>query len=291
MKRRQLLIGFAAAGAVAAACVGWWHKAARDTLLRTRLRSGYAPGAAGAKIYYEVHGTPQGPPVFLVQPILASSRPGNARDYLAYLADRYQVLLADYPYGVGLTDSADPSILTADQVCDDYLSIATAAGFSRFAIAGYSWGANTAEVLATRSNRITALAVGGWPALGGPYSQLLQLATAIDRWIPWDALQSQQYETYYRSLLSWPERCQVTKLSGPRLNYVDSKDSGELLGVSADIVGRFRANRVELDALGWETTEVHSGHGHRGGMSPEIAGPLLRAFFDKHLQAVSMGAA
>src|SRR5947209_13438876 len=74
--------------------------------------------------------------------------------------------------------------MTVEKVCKDYLAIADAAGIDRFAAIGYSWGGNSVLQLATRSQRVNALAVGGWPVLDGPYDLLLQTTEKLHRESP-----------------------------------------------------------------------------------------------------------
>jgi pimeloyl-ACP methyl ester carboxylesterase len=275
--RREVLRGLGAAGTLAAA--GGLSACATDGGPGPR-SSGRVTTSIGASLYYEVHGNPAGPNLFLATPLSATSHwlvPHLKADYLKHFVDRYNVLLADYPYGTGKSgELTDSTLLTVEQVCADYLALADAAGMKTFAIAGYSWGGNSALHLATRSDRVSALAVGGWPALGGPYVDLLALSRKFAGW--WlVGPSSEKWVTYYESVQAWPEQAEVAKLAMPRLNYVDAEDD------SADMITHFRRNRAKLDELGWKTQEVASGSGHRGGMQPEIAGPLLRAFFDASL--------
>ncbi len=288
MNRREALLTLAATSALGC---GFSPGFARAQIVpSTPLATGFATTSLNADIYYEVHGNPTGPNLFLAQPIVPTGGLWTA-GYLPYFTDKYRVLIADYPYS-GRSDALpNAALFTAQQVSDDYLAIADAAGMTQFAIAGYSWGANSALQLATRTSRLTALAVGGWPALGGPYADVLvtsqQLAaidilhlTGVDK-----------YVTYYQSLLSWPEYAAVSALSGPRLNYVDSRDNGAPLGIqlgnlfagSTDLIGPFRANRATLDGLGWQTVEVESFLGHTGGLLPPIACPVIRTFLDTYL--------
>lgn len=288
MNRREALLTLAATSTLG---FGFAPRFARAQIVPlTPLATGFATTSLNADIYYEVHGNPTGPNLFLAQPIVPTGGLWTA-GYLPYFTDKYRVLIADYPYS-GQSDSLpNPALFTAQQVADDYLAIADAAGMTQFAIAGYSWGANSALQLATRTSRLTALAVGGWPALGGPYVDVLATAEQLAAIDILNLTGANKYVTYYQSLLSWPENAAVSALSGPRLNYVDSRDNGAPLGIqlgglfagSTDLIGPFRANRATLDALGWQTVEVESFLGHAGGLLPPIACPVIRAFLDTYL--------
>src|SRR5438477_76570 len=81
------------------------------------------------------------------------------------------VIALDYPPADDSQAFADS--FTADRVCADILSVADAERAERFAWFGFSWGAVVGLQLATRTNRLTALALGGWPPLGGQYRETL----------------------------------------------------------------------------------------------------------------------
>src|SRR5262245_44453114 len=87
-----------------------------------------------------------------------------------------RVITADYEGH--LTDHPNSHSLTADAVAYDLLAIADAAGVDRFAYYGYSWLALSGLQLALRTNRLWALAMGGYPPLGGPYSAMLAVTRA-----------------------------------------------------------------------------------------------------------------
>jgi pimeloyl-ACP methyl ester carboxylesterase len=288
MNRREALLTLAATSTLGC---GFSPRFARAQIVPlTPLATGFATTSLNADIYYEVHGNPTGPNLFLAQPIVPTGGLWTA-GYLPYFTDKYRVLIADYPYSGRSDPLPNPALFTAQQVADDYLAIADAAGMTQFAVAGYSWGANSALQLATRTSRLTALAVGGWPALGGPYADVLETSEQLAAIDILNLTGVNKYVAYYQSLLSWPEYAAVSALSGPRLNYVDSRDNGAPLGIqlgglfagSTDLIGPFRANRATLDALGWQTVEVESFLGHTGGLLPPIACPVIRAFLDTYL--------
>jgi pimeloyl-ACP methyl ester carboxylesterase len=281
MNRRQAMKSLAAAGAVAAG-LRWGKSEAQ--LFPVPISTGYATSSLGINIYYHVYGNPAGPNLFMTAPCYASLALFYTTSYLPYFVDRYKVLIADYPYGTGLTPRlASWTQLTVQQVCSDYLAIADAAGMSEFAFAGYSFGGSAAQQLATRTNRLTAVAIGGWPALGAPHADLLDICSALSAIDILDLTNVRMNVAYYQSLQSWPEYPNVSGLTLPRLNYVDAQDVTNILGHEANMIARFRQNRAVLDSLGWSTTEVNSGAGHAGGQVANIACPVIRAFLDAHL--------
>jgi pimeloyl-ACP methyl ester carboxylesterase len=250
-------------------------------------QTGYATTATGERIYYEVSGPTNAPALFLAVPVYATTRIWTD-GYLSYFTDKYRVLVADFPHSGRSDGLTDFRSFTADRVVDDYLAVATAAwGPTRkFAIAGYSWGGNSSLLLATRTDRLSAVAVGGWPALQGPWATMLQISQELG---------SAMYTRYYETLQKWNDTRYESKLVRgikiPRLNYVDVNDHGKTFGqsfsTSANMIELFRRNRSTLEAWGWDTAEVDGAvadeYGHTGGIRPDIACPVLRSFLDKHL--------
>jgi pimeloyl-ACP methyl ester carboxylesterase len=281
MMRRDFLFGLAITGALAAGRRPVGEQTSSNLSL---LSKGFATTTLDADSYFEVHGNPKGLAVFLTGPVFSRTLiPANVslqmeikEGYIRRLGDRYRLLMADYPH-VG-SKAKNGTLLTVEDVCKDLLSLAGAAGMDRFAAVGYSFGGNVVLQLATRSHRVAALVVGGWPAIDGPYDLLLQTTQKLEKESP-DRPEISRYVNYYKSLQDWPERKEVAKLTCPRLNYVDATD-----GDDTDFIGRFRRNKSALQKLGWDTAEVNSGKGHPGGLMPDIACPVIRSFLDKHFQ-------
>jgi pimeloyl-ACP methyl ester carboxylesterase len=283
MKRRNFLFGLGVAGASALAvrrrAASEWRSP--DLSL---ISKGFAATSLGADAYFEVHGNSKGPGVLLTGPVFSRTLvPANVglqtqikEGYIRRLGDRFRLLMADYPHVASRAKDPNGTFLSVEDVCKDYLSLADAGGMDRFAAAGYSWGGNAVLQLATRSNRVMALVVGGWPAIEGPYDLLLQTTQKLQKESP-DRPEISRFVNYYKSLQDWPERTEVAKLTCPRLNYIDATD-----GDDTDFIGRFRRNKSALQKMGWETVEVTSGNGHAGGLMPDIAGPVVRSFLDKH---------
>src|SRR5690606_881929 len=87
-----------------------------------------------------------------------------------------RVLAADYEGH--LAAHPKPTTLTAGAVAADLLAVADAAGVERFAYYGYSWLALAGLQLALRTDRLSALAMGGYPPLAGPYDAMLAVTRA-----------------------------------------------------------------------------------------------------------------
>jgi pimeloyl-ACP methyl ester carboxylesterase len=92
------------------------------------------------------------------------------------------VLAFDYEGHVLATPK--PDTLTPVNVAGDILAVADAAGAERFAYYGYSWLAMGGLQLAIRTDRLWALAMGGYPPVDGPYAEMLQVTAAAHRCPP-----------------------------------------------------------------------------------------------------------
>lgn len=215
----------------------------------------------GDEIYFEVHG--DGPAVLLYN---ADPRPPDhpLRDRMtafteavvAELADRYRVVLMSYP-GAPKPDTFTPAAVNADM-----LAIADAAGAERFAWWGYSFGGVAGLQLALSSERVTALAMTGFPPLDGPYEEMLRYSELLAS-VETDALgapipesaraQLPQFATYYRALRGFDDRAAQRRLTIPRMCFVGGADrivAGE--DEITHLGDTVRAHEAELSALGWE---------------------------------------
>ena len=247
-------------------------------------------------VFHALHGPAQGRPLLVTLPLMASfgeifgpALESVLRGYLDRLTDRYRVLLVDYP-SIGRSRDIPPDQLTADRVCADLLGVARAAGFERFAYWGYSWGGNVGLQLATRTDRLSALVVGGWPALGGPYRPLLEAARRklpdpepSSRVVLRSPAQYAQWIHYGQSIAGWPEREAVAGIGCPRMNVFGSEGDLAEAGIPVPIASRIREHRAELESLGWRVHEI-AGHGHGLCLQPEVAVPPVRAFLDEVLR-------
>lgn len=212
---------------------------------------------------------------------------------LRVIAADYQGHLAEHPKPLTLTPSA---------VAADLLAIADAARADRFAYYGYSWLALAGFQLAIRTDRLTALAMGGFPPLGGPYGPMLTVTRAAHRMAlanrdrrpdampdiqpgDWDAAevtqtpeQTQQYVTLYESLQNFDERTALDRLSIPRLVFAGANDNitygpkwDNAYIAIADALSR---HREELTEHGF-TVEIVPGTDHMTAMQPSTVLQIL----------------
>jgi len=216
------------------------------------------------------------------------------------LADAgHRVIAADYEGH--LAEHPKPRTLSAATVATDLLAIADAAGVGRFAYYGYSWLALAGFQLAIRTDRLTALAMGGFPPLDGPYGSMLTVTRAAHRMAlanrdkqpaaaelqpgDWDAVevtqtpdQTQQYVTLYESVQNFDERAALDRLSIPRLAFAGANDNIRY-GAKWDsayvaIADAVRRRRDELTRQGW-TVELIPDTDHIGAMQASNVLPIL----------------
>jgi pimeloyl-ACP methyl ester carboxylesterase len=249
-----------------------------------------SPSDPTKTIHFEIHG--DGTPLLLGFPMMAShaeifGEVGAAllRGYLERLTDRYRVLLVDYP-SIGKSDSIPPGELTADRVCADLLAAADGAGFDRFAYWGYSWGGGVGLQLASRTDRLSAVVVGGWSPLGGHYAEALAGARLQVSNPPQSAMvilrspaQYAQWVSYLESIEGWPETDAVARIRCPRLVFFGANSLTDAGGIPIPIATTIRSRRAELERLGWRVCEIPD-RDFSVCFDPAAVVPVVREFLD-----------
>jgi len=237
-------------------------------------------------LHYEVSGA--GPWLMLGYPFAGLGLepvPDLPDAFLAQLTDHFRVIVVDYPRGVGRSAAPSPDVMTVDNVCTELLDVATAAGADRFAYWGYSWGAVAGLQLASRTSRLTALVVGGWPPLGGPYDDMRAMTAqaAADRSLPGQVLgMVQGWDVFYRSMKGWDETA-LQAITCPRMCYVGADDVVVQHGVTVGVTELIAARAAELQLQEW-AIEVLPGLDHGGAMTnADAVVPSVRAFLQNAL--------
>src|SRR5438093_8569900 len=140
----------------------------------------------GSTIEIEVHGA--GPTLLLPvnpQPVIGpqaeqmrkyGTDPALGQSLIKGLSDAFRVVVFGYEGHV--LGTPKPETLTPANAVTDLLAVADAAGADRFAYYGYSWLAVIGLQLAIRTDRLSALIMGGFPPLNGPYEEMLRITTA-----------------------------------------------------------------------------------------------------------------
>jgi pimeloyl-ACP methyl ester carboxylesterase len=237
----------------------------------------------GSAIEFEVHGDgpalllPVNPTAPVEGPETEQMRAWGADPALGHtlvkgFSDHFRVIAFDYEAHVQAHPK--PDTLTPDNLVADFLAVADAADAKTFAYYGYSWLGMSGLQLAIRTNRLTALAMGGYPPLDGPYEAMLKVteATHARAGAPvsdtkvevgdWDNAevamskdQTQQFATLYRALRTFDDRAVQDRISCPKLCIAGSADNiqyGERWGDTLVTIGSaIQTNQAELERLGW----------------------------------------
>ena len=201
-----------------------------------------------------------------------------------------------------------PETLTPANVASDLLAVADATGTEHFAYYGYSWLALVGLQLAIRTDRLSALIMGGFPPLEGPYMEMLRVTIAAnemardpsdapqtaqvsdetgetddDEWssVALSKDQTRQFVTLYQALQGFDDRAAQARITCPRLCFVGSADEiqyGEKWGgVLVSLAGPVIRERAQLEALGWDV-RVLEGLDHTQAMQAAQVVPLLRSW-------------
>ncbi len=230
------------------------------------------------------------------------------------LSDAFRVVAFDYE-GQCLR-VPKPDTLTPANAASDMLAVANTVGADRFAYYGYSWLALIGLQLALRTDRLTALVMGGFPPLGGPYAAMLHITRATHEMAvaaamktdegainqqpsveagDWSSVQvtlssnqTRQFVTLYEALEGFDDRAAQAHLTCPRLCFAGSADEiqyGSKWGdVMVNIAGPLLAERPDLERLGWEV-RVIEGLDHLQAMQAKQVVPLLRSWLISQLRS------
>jgi pimeloyl-ACP methyl ester carboxylesterase len=235
--------------------------------------------------------------------------PALGRTLIDSLADTFRVVAFDYE-GHRMRHPA-PLTLTPDNIAADLLAVADASAADTFAYYGYSWLALAGLQLAIRTDRLSALAMGGFPPIDGPYEQMLRVTVATHELagaapaepapapapasadeIDWSTVpvtltlaQTRQFVTLYEALQDFDDRAAQPEVNCPRLCFVGAADDisySERWGGVQVRMAAVTEQRAELDALGWEL-RVLDGLDHTQAMQPDAVLPVLRPWLRAQL--------
>jgi pimeloyl-ACP methyl ester carboxylesterase len=222
------------------------------------------------------------------------------------LSGSNRLIVADYE-GHRMAHPAAET-LTPDNLAADLLAIADAAGADGFGYYGYSWLALSGFQLALRTDRLRALAMGGFPPLDGPYRSMLAVTRAAHAmstqepdpaWVPvddaepgeWDSAtvqttedQTRQFVTLYEALQDFDDSAATVPAALPRLAFAGAEDridySPQWGGVTVSIGEPLAAHKEALVAAGWDV-QVLPGLDHLGAMHSSVVLPILTGWLHK----------
>ncbi len=217
-----------------------------------------------------------------------------------------RVIVADYE-GHRMAQPAAET-LTPDNLAADLLAIADAAGADFFGYYGYSWLALSGLQLSLRTDRLRALAMGGFPPLDGPYRSMLAVTRAAHAmstqepdpaWVPiddaepgdWDSAavqateaQTRQFVTLYEALQDFDDSVAAVRGDLPRLAFAGADDqidySPQWGGVQVRIGEPLARHRDDLIAAGWDV-QVLPGLDHLGAMHSSVVLPIVTGWLRK----------
>lgn len=241
----------------------------------------------GTEIWFATIGDRLQPAIMMGPHFFASFGRTDGDDVQAWidgLAQDFFVIVADYPRGFGRTGSPLGMRFTPDLAADEYARIADAAGVGSFGWVGYSYGGAIGIQVACRTDRVSALVVGGFPPLNAPFRELVEVTTRLaeaapppeeggpDPQLVWSAT------GFYTPLVDWAERDEVAKLRMPRMAFIGTRDDGAPAhGVDIPLADQVREAEPELLAMGWRV-EWLDGEDHLSGVKSEVALPTVRDF-------------
>lgn len=266
----------------------------------------------GSTIEIEVHGA--GPILLLPvnpQPLIGpqaeqmrqyGNDPALGQSLIKGLCDAFRVVAFDYEGQCLRTPK--PDTLMPANVVSDFLTVADTVGADRFAYYGYSWLAMIGLQLAIRTDRLSALIIGGFPPLNGPYEEMLRVTTATykmttgaahtsqsadaDEWssVSLSKDQTKQFVTLYQVMQEFDDRAAQAWITCPRLCFVGSADEiqyGESWGnVHVSLAGPVVHGQALLSDLGWDV-RVLDGLDHMQAMQAKQVVPMLHSWLTGHL--------
>lgn len=185
------------------------------------------------------------------------------------------------------------------------MAIADAAGVESFAYYGYSWLALSGLQLAIRTDRLWALAMGGFPPIDGPYVEMLAVTRAAHEaaLVPatsssetvtpgdWDSapgitneMVTRQFATLYEHLFSFDDREIDLPAGLAKLVFAGENDHIEYSerwgGVDVKMAEPLITHEAQLEGDGW-TVRVLPGLDHLGAMHSDAVLPVLLPWLER----------
>ena len=228
----------------------------------------FAVSKDGTRIAYEVAGT--GPVVLLLHGGGQTRHVWREAGYISRMASDFTVVAIDLR-GNGDSDRpADASAYRIDRLVEDILAVADAVAAPRFALWGFSYGANIGRYVAARTERVSAMVYIGIPF--GPAADA-RFRKAIDdmraKWTPiiaahsagrldttslpepdrraWERGNMPVTIAWLTALLDYPA-VEPSAMRCPTLWLVGTENAGAMASVKA-YEGKLAGTRVTLHLL------------------------------------------
>jgi pimeloyl-ACP methyl ester carboxylesterase len=246
--------------------------------------------ADGTQVWFSTHGEAHRPTILLGPHFYASygrTKGDDTEQWIERLALDFFVIVADYPRGFGRTGNPLGMDFTPAVAATEYEQIADAAGVERFGWLGYSYGGAIGIQVACRSARVSALAVGGFPPIDAPFQEMVDVTSRLATTPPagWDADPKLLWSPvgFYSTLLQWPEREAIEKLTMPRMAFIGTQDRGvPSLGIETSLVDTVRHAEPELNGLGWKLAWIE-GRDHMTAIQSTASLQVVHDFFRQAL--------
>lgn len=206
---------------------------------------------------------------------------GSAEERFAVAHDGCEL---HYPRGSHPTGGPFEGDLTPETVVKDFLAVADDAGVERFALTGFSFSANYALQLATHTDRVAAMAIGGWPPLSAPYKETLAV---VRQMLESDYLAGSNrafidsIRVYYEAVIAeWDEEAEVAEFDMPRMVYVGDQDIGapDTMGEPVALAEPILRRKDDLEQQGWNVV-ILEGRTHDISWNEHVA--TVREFLDE----------
>jgi dienelactone hydrolase len=203
-------------------------------LLQPASETRFVTSADGTRIAYDVRGA--GPVVVLLHGGGQTRQVWHKAGYVKRLVKEFTVVTVDLR---GHGDSDKPSAPEAyhfERVNADLIAVADAVKAPRFALWGFSYGANVGRYLASRSDRVNAMVYIGIPfgaAVGGRFLDAVKQMPTPPAWLT--------------AMLRYPP-VEPSDLPCPTLWLVGSANAGAMESV-AEYRDRLKGTRVMLQVV------------------------------------------
>ncbi len=226
--------------------------------------------------------------------------PSLGRSLVDGLCDKFRVIAFDYEGH--LLQAPQPDTLIPNNIAIDLLAVADAADARQFAYYGYSWLALSGMQLSIRTDRLTALIMGGFPPIGGPYKAMLTVNLATheiasapkepsktsassaeksdwnSRLMALTESQTRQFVTLYQALQDFDDRAAQARITCHPLCFAGSADrivyGEQWKNIAVHIAAPLIEQKMELEALGWEV-RILDGLTHSKAMQADAVLPVI----------------
>jgi pimeloyl-ACP methyl ester carboxylesterase len=228
----------------------------------------FAYSRDGSRIAYDASGA--GTPVVLLHGGGHTRQHWHGAGYVERLTRDARVIAIDIRGNGESEKPTDPASYTTDKHCQDILAVADTCGVERFALWGFSYGANIGRYLAAQSTRVARFVMVGIPFGPGAPDNFRQLILSFrDHWSPIvqaqadgalnaRSLSAEDRDTLQRggvpvtlawltAMLNWPS-VEPGDITCPTLWLAGSKNDAALASMH-DYESTLKTSRVQVEVV------------------------------------------